>query len=125
MSERNGTTSRELELVEAQSVCRFSCRFNCGSLVSRVAKGEGETFGNVLNRRLSRRDVLKVGLVAGAATALGSTLRLGEGRTAEASPVAAPAGVPTAQGSALAFTAIQPDTSDQIRVAEGYQSQVC
>ena len=124
MSERNGTTSRELELAEAQSVCRFSCRFNCGSLVSRVAKGEGETFGTVLNRRLSRRDVLKVGLVAGAAAALGSTLRLGEGRTAEASPVAAPAGAPTAQGSALAFTAIQPDTSDQIRVAEGYQSQV-
>jgi secreted PhoX family phosphatase len=124
MSERHGTTSRELELVEAQSVCRFSCRFNCGSLVSRVAKGEGETFGTVLNRRLSRRDVLKVGLVAGAATALGSTLRLGEGRTAAASPVAAPAGAPAAQGSALAFTAIQPDTSDQIRVAEGYQSQV-
>jgi uncharacterized protein len=124
MSERNGTTSRELELAEAQSVCRFSCRFNCGSLVSRVAKGEGETFGTVLNRRLSRRDVLKVGLVAGAAAALGSTLRLGEGRTAEASPVAAPTGSPAAQGSALAFTAIQPDTSDQIRVAEGYQSQV-
>ena len=124
MSEPNGTRSQHLEMAETPSVCRFSCRFNCGSLVSRVAKGEGETFGTVLDRRLSRRNVLKVGLVAGAAAALGSALRPEGAPTAEASPVAAPASVPAIQGSVLAFTAIQPDTSDQVRVAEGYQSQV-
>ena len=124
MSEPIDTRTDHLELVETQSVCRFSCRFNCGSLVSRVPKGEGETFGSVLQRRLSRRSVLKVGLVAGATAALGSALRLGDTPAAHASPVTAPAAAPAAQASVLNFTAIKPDTSDEVKVAEGYRSQV-
>ena len=125
-------------MLDSGSICRFNCRFNCGALVSREAKGEGETFGEVVHRRISRRSILKVGLVAGVAAALGSTLRLDDARTAEARPVSVSGQLaaqvpvqaiqqaPAAQGTTLAFTALQPSdpTTDQVRVAAGYTSQV-
>jgi hypothetical protein len=43
---------------EYTSASCFNCRFNCGSLVSRLPKGSGETFGAVLQRRMSRRTIL-------------------------------------------------------------------
>src|SRR5918993_342746 len=49
----------------------YNCRFGCGSLVSRVEKGHGDTFQEVLQRRLSRRGLLKASLVVTAAAALG------------------------------------------------------
>ena len=105
-----------------ETTCRFTCRFNCGDLVSRVPKGSGDTFGDVLSRRMSRRSMLKTGLVASAALALVPSIA--GTRSAEAAPAAAPSEAPVAQGPTLNFTAIQPETGDQIRVAEGYKSQV-
>ena len=105
-----------------ESTCRFTCRFNCGSLVSRVEKGAGDTFADILQRRLTRRSMLKAGLVVSAAAALAPSL--GGTGTAEASTATAPAEAPAAQANVLNFQAIQPDTTDQVRVAEGYQSQV-
>ncbi|MGE3270994.1 MAG: PhoX family phosphatase [Chloroflexota bacterium] len=122
-------------MLETHSVCRFSCRFNCGSLVSREPKGEGDTFRAVLQRRLSRRNVLKVGLVAGAAAALGTTLKASAAEAAELKPAAVPpsaavavtAAAPVQQRtSGLAFSAIQPTDpkTDEIRVADGHKATV-
>ena len=72
----------------------------------------------------SRRGLLKTGLVLTSALALGPELTTGTVRSADASPVAAPADAPTQQGPRLSFTAIKPDTSDTLTVAEGYTSQV-
>ncbi len=88
--------------------------------MSRVPKGTGSTFGEVLERRLSRRDVLKVGLVTSAAVTLWPALGAGSTRPGVASPASSAA----SQGSTLTFGAIQPDTSDEVRVAEGYRAQV-
>lgn len=133
MSKPVDSVSHHLEMMETQSVCRFSCRFSCGSLVSREPKGDGDTFGAVVQRRVSRRGLLKVGLVAGVAAALGSTFGTREASVANASalatsPTSAPGNVPVAgpavQRSGLTFTAIRPDTSDEVRVAAGHTSKV-
>ena len=60
----------------------FNCRFDCGSLVSRTEKGHGDTFGEVLQRRLSRRGLLKSGLVLTTALALGPERHDGPGPSA-------------------------------------------
>lgn len=107
----------EFELL--RSVCRASCRFDCGSLVSRLPKGAGETFGQVLQRRIARRGMLKVGLVV-AAAAFGPRPRLGT----PAVDSAAAQTVSTEPASLLTFTPISPDSSDRLLLAEGYRAQV-
>ena len=97
----------------------FNCRFDCGSLVSRVDKGHGETFGEVLQRRLSRRGLFKAGIVLSSALALGPQLAPGQARTAHATP----ADAPVQQGPHLSFGAIPQDTADRVAVAEGYSAQ--
>ena len=91
-------------------------RHPTGSSSRRAGRGSGATFRGLLERRLSRRRLLRTSAVASAAVALGS----GPARSVRAAEPAAPAG----QASTLTFVSIQPDTSDQITVAEGYQSQV-
>ena len=91
-------------------------RHPTGSSSRRAGRGSGATFRGLLERRLSRRRLLRASAVASAAVALGS----GPARSVRAAEPAAPAG----QASTLTFVSIQPDTSDQITVAEGYQSQV-
>jgi secreted PhoX family phosphatase len=96
------------------------CRFACGSLVSRTEKGAGDTFGAVLSRRISRRGLLKASVVLSAALTLGPGAAAATVRAAHASPATAPA----EQGTGLSFTAIMPDTTDVLTVAEGYTAQV-
>lgn len=68
----------------------YQCRFVCGSLVSRTEKGHGDTFGEVLQRRLSRRGLLKAGAVISAVLATGQAVSGSSPRVAEASTAAAP-----------------------------------
>ncbi|MCC7371397.1 MAG: DUF839 domain-containing protein, partial [Chloroflexi bacterium] len=124
MSDTLNGASHELMMLDAHSVCRTSCRFNCGSLVSRELKGAGETFRGVLERRVSRRGLLKVGLVAGAAAALLPAFRATE---AQAQTTATPSPAPVQQRpSGLTFTAIRPTdpATDEIRVADGHKASV-
>lgn len=101
-----------------QATCRASCRFDCGALVSRLPKGNGDTFGQVLQRRVDRRGLLKAGLVVAVAAALSPA--------ALAAPVAraSSAARPVAQPAGLGFLAIQPDTADVVTVAASHSSQV-
>ena len=104
------------------------CRFNCASLVSRAQKGHGDTFAEVLHRRVSRRGLLRAGVVLSAAAALSPALGLDRPGTAEAGELNRPAfgtvNGPVTQAVGLTFQAIRPDTSDTIALAEGYTSQV-
>jgi secreted PhoX family phosphatase len=79
-------------------------------------KGSGETFQSLLQRRISRRGVLKAGVAAGAivlANPLTGKLEVG-------TPVAA-RGAPNVGGS-VAFAPVppQPEDAQQVVVAEGY-----
>ena len=102
----------------------FNCRFRCGSLVSRVEKGSGDTFAEVLQRRVSRRGLLKAGMVVSSALALGAGTAAGTASVAAASVATAPTEARAQQGPRLSFTAIAPDSSDTLIVAEGYSHQV-
>lgn len=75
--------------------------------------GHGETFAEVLSRRLSRRSTLKGAAVAAAAAVTGPRL-LG---------TAAQEATPAASGSSLAFEPIALDTNDALLVANGYQAR--
>jgi uncharacterized protein len=87
--------------------------------------GRGETFADILTRRISRRGALKVGAtISGVAAAGAVTTALGQDASPAASPgaspAASPAASPTAGGSNLTFEAIALDTSDQLLVAAGH-----
>jgi len=95
--------------------------------------GRGETFANILARRVSRREALKVGatitgiVVAGVATstfgqdaAPSASPGASPAASPAASPVASPATGGTAGGSSLTFAAIDLDASDQLVVAAGH-----
>jgi secreted PhoX family phosphatase len=73
---------------------------------------------------MSRRGLLKAGLVVTAAAALGPRLQTGAIRTASASPAGAAAEAPAQQGPRLSFAAIPQDTSDTVKVPEGYRADV-
>jgi secreted PhoX family phosphatase len=80
-----------------------------------VAPAAGTTFAEIVQQRLSRRGLLKAGIVVSAVAAAAPALSL------------APARPVRAQGrgaSRLSFTPIQPSTADQIVVANGYRSQL-
>jgi secreted PhoX family phosphatase len=81
---------------------------------ARPAGRGGEPFAAVVRRRLSRRGLLKAGLVLSAATVAGPALGLA------ARPAAAQEGL----GAAPRFTPIRPDTADRIVVPDGYRVQV-
>jgi secreted PhoX family phosphatase len=79
-----------------------------------------QTFADVVEARLTRRGVLRAGLVVTAASVIsaGPLARLASAAPLKSQGTAAPA------AQALTFTAIPPDTSDAITVADGYRSQV-
>lgn len=80
----------------------------------RSTAGRGDTFANVMERRLSRRTVLKGAAAASTTLVIGSAV--GGARTATAQD---------SQGT-FGFTAIEPSPADvdEIRLPEGYQAEV-
>ncbi len=89
--------------------------------------GRGETFGEVMTRRLGRRSLLKGAAgasVVGLATPALATAQTGTPiASPEGSPIASPAATPVADAPApLGFTAIEPDTGDTVVVPEGYEA---
>ena len=80
--------------------------------------GRGETFADVLARRISRRGLVKSAVAtAGALAVTGPILTSAQDATPEASPVAG-----GGMGS-LAFEPITLDTGDQHQVAAGYSAE--
>nr|MDQ3044737.1 DUF839 domain-containing protein [Chloroflexota bacterium] len=79
--------------------------------------GRGETFANILARRLSRRGLVKGGTAASALVLSGSLL--GRAAYAQATPTAG--ATPSAVGAKLAFEPIALDSGDQTVVAPGYR----
>lgn len=82
-------------------------------------RGPGDTFEEILQRRLTRRGMLKAGVVASAVVALRPGLGSFDASVAQAAGV-----TEQAARDGLTFTPIPPDTSDQLTVAEGYRTQV-
>ncbi len=76
--------------------------------------GRGETFAEIMARRLSRRGLIQGGVAASAMVLAAPVLQSGAQGTPEVG-----AGAPVG-GSNLNFTAITPDLGDAILVAEGY-----
>jgi uncharacterized protein len=78
-------------------------------------RGRGETFANLLQRRISRRGVLKAGLAAGAMVVVNPLT----GKNVVGTPLVAEAQV--APGS-VKYTPIppQPDDAQQVMIADGY-----
>ncbi|MFN8675046.1 MAG: PhoX family phosphatase [Thermomicrobiales bacterium] len=76
--------------------------------------GRGETFAEIMARRLSRRGLIQGGVAASAMVLAAPVLHSGAQGTPEVG-----AGAPVG-GSNLNFTAITPDLGDAILVAEGY-----
>jgi uncharacterized protein len=91
-----------------------------GPMFSQAERGPAPTFGDIVQRRLSRRGLLRASLVVSAATALGAAP---VARLASASPARVTRDQDMS-GGALTFIPISPDTSDEITVARGYRSQV-
>jgi uncharacterized protein len=82
----------------------------------RSGAGTGETFAEVLRRRLSRRDVFR-GTLATSGLVLGATdLRKA---VAQSTPAASPAASPVA-GGATGFAGIAQNANGTLTVAEGY-----
>jgi len=75
-----------------------------------VRSAPGETFGDVLQRRLDRRALIRIGVTASAAAAVG--MRSAGGGTAEAAP------------NGLGFQPIDAGGPDQIDVAAGHSADV-
>jgi secreted PhoX family phosphatase len=77
--------------------------------------GRGETFAEIMARRLSRRGVIQGGVAASAMVLAAPVLQSG----AQGTP-AAGAGTPAGGSGNLNFTAITPDLGGALVVAEGY-----
>jgi secreted PhoX family phosphatase len=80
--------------------------------------GRGETFQEILARRLSRRGLMKGGVAASAMVLTAPVLANGVAAQ-EASPAASPMASPAA-GSSLTFQAIAADNGPDLVVAAGY-----
>ena len=82
-----------------------------------IQYGSGATYHEIVHRRMTRRGLLKAGMVVTALAAAGPVMAL-----------ARPASVAAAQENppspTFTFQRIAPDTTDEITVAPGYRSQV-
>ena len=76
----------------------------------------------VLEERLSRRNVLRVGMGSAAAAVLGTVAGCGGGSDAVAAPAPAPAAGP--QALRLSFAAVAKNTADTVSVPAGYTATV-
>jgi hypothetical protein len=89
-------------------------RFETYSTADLPERAGGESFEDVLARRMSRRGAIKSAVVATGVVALG-------GGMFQPSAAAAPVDQPS---SSIRFQPIRPDTSDQVTVSPGYESRV-
>lgn len=109
--------------------CRYKCGFDCWHEPTNTS--DNETFDEVVQRALSRRDFLRGVVVVSAAAGLSTVgARSATATTAEAPTAAATdaAGAAAAEGSAggsgLMFSPIAPSGADQLIVPDGYTSEV-
>lgn len=79
--------------------------------------GRGETFAEIMARRLSRRGLIQSSVAASAIVLAAPVLQAGAQSTPEAGE-----GTPFGEGGNLSFSAITPDLGDAIIVAEGYRA---
>jgi len=87
--------------------------------------GRGETFSEVMKRRLSRRGLIRGGAAA-TVIGLGAPATFAQSSTPTASPaaspIASPEATPVAGASSLTFEAISLDSNDALLVAPGYEA---
>ncbi|MDQ3539403.1 MAG: PhoX family phosphatase [Chloroflexota bacterium] len=85
--------------------------------------GRGETFSEIMTRRLGRRSLLKGAAGASVAGLSAPAVVTAQTGSPVASPEASPAASPVAGApTTLGFTAIEPDTGDAVVVPEGYEA---
>ena len=110
----------ELPVLQAGRRNHKSCRWGCGDACYKEPpnRSDNETYTAVVERALSRRSFLAAGgvgvLVLGAAAAPADA--------SEAPPVGPYRPTPT--GRRLRFTPIEPNTVDDVVLAEGYSDRV-
>ncbi|MBC7302085.1 MULTISPECIES: PhoX family protein [Nocardia] len=97
--------------------CQYKCGNACFHEVSNTS--DGAYFGDIV-AALSRRGVLKGGAAAVLAVGAGSVLAAC-GDDTPADPADNPAGSP---GTGTEFTAVAPNTRDEVVIPEGYEQQV-
>ncbi|MFG2024997.1 PhoX family protein [Streptomyces sp. NPDC048825] len=109
----------ELPVLVSHNTARSSltCRYRCGNACSHAAPNRSLNpyFGDIVQRALSRRGVLKTATVVALATGAGAAAA-----TAAASPT--PSGTRLPRG--LDFEPVPPNTNDAVTVPEGFSQQV-
>jgi secreted PhoX family phosphatase len=88
--------------------------------------GRGESFSEIMTRRLNRRSMLKgtarASVISLVAPAIAAAQTGSPVASPDASPASSPAASPMASGAPLAFTAITSDRGDEVVVPEGYEA---
>lgn len=84
--------------------------------------GRGETFSEIMTRRLGRRSLLKGAAGASVMGLAAPTVVAAQTGSPVASPDASPAASPVAGGSSLTFSPIGLDTGDAVVVPDGYEA---
>ncbi|WP_338145800.1 PhoX family phosphatase [Streptomyces scabichelini] len=109
----------ELPLLPSHNTARsaLTCRYRCGDACSHEAPNRSLNpyFGDIVQRALSRRGVLKTATVVALATGAGMA-------TAAASSSAPVSGIRPPRG--LDFEPVAPNTADAVTVPDGYAQQV-
>ena len=107
----------------------MTCRYKCGNACAHEVPNtsDNEYFGDIVDRAVSRRGVLKASAVGALVAGFGATGAL----PVAAAPAAAPSAPPTGRrspvdvsGSALTFPTIPPTTLDSVLVPNGYDHAV-
>ncbi|MFQ3667928.1 MAG: PhoX family phosphatase [Fimbriimonadaceae bacterium] len=88
--------------------------------IVRSDEGRGLSFAEVVGRRLSRRSMLRAGLVAGVGFAMAGPL----GQFAQAARSKTPRSVADSSPTGLNFEPLVPAKGDDVRVPRGYRSDV-
>jgi uncharacterized protein len=122
MASNPGSSGRiELPVLQVGRRNHKSCRWGCGDACYQEPpnRSENETFTAVVERALSRRSFLAAGGV-------GALVLTAAAAPADASSEVPPVGPyrPTPTGRRLSFTPIEPNTVDDVVLADGYSDQV-
>lgn len=127
MTERSEHARRLLPLVSGHAKrSSMTCQYKCGNACFRPVpnRTESEHFGDIVARAVSRRGLLRAGVVlgaAGVAATSGSQLAAaapGRGRGKAKDPGGRKA------GEGHQFTPVAPNTDDQLTVPSGYDQDV-
>ena len=107
----------------------MTCRYKCGNACAHEVPNtsDNEYFGDIVDRAVSRRGVLKASAVGALVAGVGATGSLPTAAAPTAAPAAARAGrrrSVDASGSALSFPTIPPTSLDAVLVPNGYDHGV-